>query len=94
MLQKISFKDKNKKSLNNDQRILSDININQIKHTVNAVIDYINNDTGDDFDQEKVYTKQQVDILIEQAKDNIISQQSLEQINDDLFDLTNMIKDL
>lgn len=42
-ISKVTFKDKNKKAVNITERILQDTEINQIKNTINSVVDYINN---------------------------------------------------
>lgn len=94
MLNKINFKDKNKKSLNNDQRILTDVNINEIKSKVNAIIDHINQDIENPDISHDVYTKEEVNAMIQEVKENIIDEESLLQINQDFNELNNIIKDL
>ena len=42
-ISKLTFKDKNKKAVNITERILQDTEVNQIKYTINNVVDYINN---------------------------------------------------
>ena len=94
MLNKINFKDKNKKSLNNDQRILTDVNINEIKSKVNAIIDHINQDIENPDIPQDVYTKEEVNAMIQEVKENFIDEESLLQINQDFNELNNLIKDL
>lgn len=94
MLNKINFKDKNKKSLNNDQRILTDVNINEIKSKVNAIIDHINQDIENPDIPENVYTKEEVNAMIQEVKENIIDEESLLQINQDFNELNDIIKNL
>ena len=94
MLNKINFKDKNKKSLNNDQRILTDVNINEIKSKVNAIIDHINQDIENPDIPQDVYTKEEVNAMIQEVKENFIDEESLLQINQDFNELNNIIKDL
>ena len=94
MLNKINFKDKNKKSLNNDQRILTDVNINEIKSKVNAIIDHINQDIENPDIPQNVYTKEEVNAMIQEVKENFIDEESLLQINQDFNELNNIIKDL
>lgn len=93
-LNKIDFKDKNKKSLNNDQRILTDVNINEIKSKVNAIIDHINQDIENPDIPQDVYTKEEVNAMIQDVKENFIDEESLLQINQDFNELNNIIKDL
>lgn len=93
-LNKIDFKDKNKKSLNNDQRILTDVNINEIKSKVNAIIDHINQDIENPDIPQDVYTKEEVNAMIQDVKENFIDEESLLQINQDFKELNTIIKDL
>ena len=79
MLDKISFRDKDKKSLSNDQRILTDTNINQIKTKINAVVDYLNTNHMPDNMQDAIealssyYTKNEIENLL----DNLINQNEI-----------------
>lgn len=82
MLQKVSFKDKNKNSANPTERTLTDVNINELKNKLNQTIDRVNctiTDGNGNF--LNYYTKQQTEQLIQAEKDELV-----EEIADEIAD--------
>ena len=75
MLQKVSFKDKNKNSANPTERTLTDVNINQLKNKLNKTIDRVNSTITDgEGNFLNYYTKQQTEQLIENQTDEMIGE--------------------
>lgn len=72
MLQRVTFKDKNKLSANPAERTLTDVDINQIKGKLNKTIDAFNSTVTDQNGNFlNYYTKQETEQLIDKETDQI-----------------------
>lgn len=105
LLQRVTFKNKNKNSANPVQRTLTDVDINQIKTKLNNTIDKINSAATDDYgNYQNYYTKEETENLINRQSNQIIERLSesinnipanyINQLNFDLDTLVNKIENL